>query len=321
MKFIDLFAGIGGIKIAFENAGFQCVFSNDFDKNAKTTFDLNFPKIFETDKQMVLGDIQKISTDKIPKFDILCGGFPCQPFSVAGYRQGFEDESGRGNLFFDIIRILKDKKPKAFLLENVKNLKTHDKGNTIKVIEEALGKAKGLGYHVTYKVLNSVEYGNLPQNRERIYIVGFLDEKAFDNFKFPEKTPLTKTIHDCLENKEVDDKYYYNDKPLYEKLKDDITKKDTVYQWRRKYVRENKSGVCPTLTANMGMGGHNVPLVLNGKGIRKLTPRECANFQGFPEDYKLPDIAISHLYKQFGNSVSIPVIERIAKNINLALTK
>jgi len=318
MKFIDLFAGIGGIKIAFENAGFQCVFSNDFDKDAKITFDLNFSELFETDKQMVLGDIQKISTDKIPEFDILCGGFPCQPFSVAGYRQGFEDESGRGNLFFDIIRILKDKKPKAFLLENVKNLKTHDKGNTIKVIYQELEK---LGYKVTDDVLNAMEYGNLPQNRERIYIVGFLDQEAFDNFKFPEKIPLTKTIHDCLENKEVDDKYYYNDKPLYEKLKDDITKKDTVYQWRRKYVRENKNGVCPTLTANMGMGGHNVPLVLNGKGIRKLTPRECANFQGFPENYKLPNIADSHLYKQFGNSVSIPVIERIAKNMNLALTK
>ncbi|MEA1987445.1 MAG: DNA cytosine methyltransferase [Candidatus Marinimicrobia bacterium] len=318
MKFIDLFAGIGGIKIAFENAGFKCVFSNDFDKHAKITFDLNFSEIFELDKRMVPGDIQKIPTDKIPEFDILCGGFPCQPFSVAGYRQGFQDENGRGNLFFDIIRILKDKKPKGFLLENVKNLKTHDKGNTIKIIYQELEK---LGYKVTDDILNAMEYGNLPQNRERIYIVGFLDEKAFNNFKFPEKITLTKTIHDCLENKEVDNKYYYNDKPLYEKLKDDITKKDTVYQWRRKYVRENKNGVCPTLTANMGMGGHNVPLVLNGKGIRKLTPRECANFQGFPENYKLPDIAISHLYKQFGNSVSIPVITRIAKNMNLALTK
>ena len=318
MKFIDLFAGIGGIKIAFENVGFRCVFSNDFDKNAKTTFDLNFSNLFETNKKMVLGDIRKISTNKIPEFDVLCGGFPCQPFSVAGYRQGFKDENGRGNLFFDIIRILKAKKPKAFLLENVKNLKTHDKGNTIKIIYQELEK---LGYKVTNDVLNAMEYGNLPQNRERIYIVGFLEQKAFDNFKFPKKIPLTKTIHDCLENKEVEDKYYYNNKPLYAKLKTEITKKDTVYQWRRKYVRENKNGVCPTLTANMGMGGHNVPLILNGKGIRKLTPRECANFQGFPKNYKLPNIADSHLYKQFGNSVSIPVIKRIAKNIKAALIK
>lgn len=316
--FIDLFAWIGWIKIAFENEEFQCIFSNDIDWNAKITFDLNCSESSETEKQLILADIQKVSTNIIPDCDVLCGGFPCQPFSVAWYRQGFEDERGRGNLFFDIIRILKDKKPKAILLENVKNLKTHDDGNTIKVIYEELKK---LGYKVTDKVLNSMEYWNLPQNRERIYIVGFLDQEAFDNFKFPEKIPLTKTIPDCLEETEVDDKYYYNGKTLYNMLKNEITKNNTIYQWRRKYVRENKSGVCPTLTANMGMGGHNVPLVLDSKGIRKLTPRECANFQGFPKGYKLPNIADSHLYKQFGNSVSIPVIERIAKNMHLALMK
>lgn len=318
MKFIDLFAGIGGIKIGFENAGFECVFSNDFDENAKITFDLNFSKTFETEKQMVLDDIQKIPDSRIPDLDILCGGFPCQPFSIAGYKQGFKDENGRGNLFFDIVRILRAKRPKAFLLENVKNLKTHNKGNTMKVILGELEKK--LGYFVKVKVLNTMEYGNLPQNRERIYIVGFSDKKNHDKFSFPEKVKLSKTIHDCLEESEVDDKYYYNHKPLYEELRKEVIKRDTVYQWRRKYVRENKNNVCPTLTANMGMGGHNVPLVLNGKGIRKLTPRECANFQGFPKTYKLPNIADSHLYKQFGNSVSIPVIQRIAENMKKALT-
>jgi len=317
MKFIDLFAGIGGIKIAFENAGFECVFSNDFDCNCKVTFDLNFLKVFETEKQMVLGDISKMDVENIPNFDILTGGFPCQPFSIAGHREGFDDERGRGNLFFDIVRILQHHKPKAFLLENVKNLKTHDKGHTIKVIYEELEK---LGYHVTDTVLNAVEYGNLPQNRERIYIVGFLDVNNLKDFKFPSKIPLTKTIHDCLETN-VDDKYYYNDKPLYEKLKDDVISENSIYQWRRKYVRENKSGVCPTLTANMGTGGHNVPIIKDKKGIRKLTPKECANFQGFPKDYVLPKIADSHLYKQFGNSVSIPVVERIANNIRQALEK
>lgn len=202
------------------------------------------------------------------------------------------------------------------MLENVKNLKSHDKGNTIKVIYEQLEK---LGYKVADKVLNAMEYGNIPQNRERIYIVGFLDKQADDKFSYPEKIKLTKTIHDCLEEREVDKKYYYNEKPLYDRIKDDITKKETVYQWRRKYVRENKSGVCPTLTANMGMGGHNVPIILDNKGIRKLTPRECANFQGFPKDYKLPNIADSQLYKQFGNSVVIPVVQRIAENIKKAL--
>lgn len=316
MKFIDLFAGIGGIKIAFENAGFDCVFSNDMDSNCKVTFDLNFSNIFETDKQLFLGDISKISTNKIPDFDILTGGFPCQPFSVAGYRQGFNDEKGRGNVFFDIIRILKDKKPTAFLLENVKNLKSHDGGNTIKVIYREL---ESLGYKVTDKVLNSLEYGNVPQNRERIYIVGFLEASNFKKFEFPKKIVLNKKIHDCIIKNNVEKKYFYNDKPLFEKLKDHVIKKDTIYQWRRKYVRENKSGVCPTLTANMGMGGHNVPIIFTDEGIRKLTPQECANFQGFPKNYKLPNIADSALYKQFGNSVVIPVVERIAKNIRKAL--
>ncbi len=258
MVFIDLFAGIGGIRLAFENAGFQCVFSNDFDEKAKMTFDLN---IQDKENRMVLGDIQKLKCSEIPDFDVLCAGFPCQPFSIAGYKQGFNDAKDRGNLFFDIIRILKEKKPRAFLLENVKNLNTHDKGNTMRVILEKL--KKDLGYFVKFNVLNTMEYGNLPQNRERLYIVGFLEKQAYDKFSFPEKVKLTKTIHDCLEEKEVDDKYYYNHKPLYNILKKEIKKPDTVYQWRRKYVRENKNNACPTLTANMGMGGHNVPLVLN----------------------------------------------------------
>ena len=309
MKFIDLFAGVGGIKIGFEDAGFDCVFSNDFESKCKETFDLNFSK------KMVLGDISKISASSIPNFDILTGGFPCQPFSVAGYRQGFNDKNGRGNLFFDIIRILKEKKPSVILLENVKNLKTHDKGNSIKVIYRELSN---LGYKITDKVMSSAEYGNVPQSRERIYIVGFLDQKAFDKFKFPEKIPLTNKIKNCLETN-VDAKYYYNNKPLFEKLVNDVTSKKTIYQWRRKYVRENKNNLCPTLTANMGMGGHNVPIIIDDKGIRKLTPRECANFQGFPKDYKLPNLTDSHLYKQFGNSVSVPVIKRIAKSIAEAL--
>jgi len=315
MNFIDLFAGIGGIRLGFENAGYQCVFSNDFDKNCKITYDYNFSDTSNRKKELYLGDISKISTDKIPEADILVAGFPCQPFSIAGYRQGFNDEQGRGNLFFDIIRIIKDKKPKVIFLENVKNLKGHDKGNTIKVIYNEL---KELGYFIKDKILNSMEYGNLPQNRERIYIVGFLDKTHFDKFEFPNKIPLTKTIQDCLETN-VEKKYYYNGKPLFERIKNDVIKKDTVYQWRRQYIRENKSNVCPTLTANMGTGGHNVPIILDDKGIRKLTPRECANFQGFPKSYRLPNIADSQLYKQLGNSVSIPVIERIAKNIKLAL--
>lgn len=309
--FIDLFAGIGGFRIAMQKQGGQCVFSSEWDLAAQKTYDANYGEV-------PFGDITKDEVKgMIPKdFDILCGGFPCQAFSIAGYREGFNDKKNRGNLFFDIAQILKDHKPRAFLLENVKNLKAHDGGKTYEVIKKTL---EDLRYHIKPMVLNTMEYGNVPQNRERIYIVGFADEKAAERFEFPKKTPLIRTIHDCLLNG-VNAKYYYStDKELGRQLDDEIKRKDTVYQWRRIYVRENKNNVCPTLTANMGMGGHNVPLIRDDKGVRKLTPRECANFQGYPESFILPSIADSSLYKQFGNSVSIPVLERVVHNIRKAM--
>lgn len=309
LKTIDLFAGIGGIRLGFENAGFRTVFSNDFEPRCKDTYDLNFKK-----SKLILEDIRKIGIDDLPGFDFLLAGFPCQAFSIAGYRQGFQDKKGRGNLFFDIARILEARKPEGFLLENVKNLKGHDKGKTFRIIEETL---KNLGYHLKIKVLNSMDYGNIPQNRERIYIVGFKEKNHHDNFDFPHPVKLTVSVSDLLET-QVPEKYYYNGKPLYKKLKDKV-RVGKVYQWRRQYVRENKKGVCPTLTANMGTGGHNVPIIKDHRGIRKLMPIECARIQGFPSNYKLPDIADSSLYKQIGNSVSVPVISRIAKNIKKAL--
>lgn len=308
-KTLDLFAGIGGVRMGFERAGFETVFGNDFDPYCKPTYDLNFK-----DTPLHIADIAKVESSELPDFDILLGGFPCQPFSIAGYRKGFLDE-GRGDLFFEIIRILRDKNPQAVFLENVKNLHTHDKGKTFKIISDALSD---LGYHVKVKVLNSMEYGNVPQNRERVYIVGFKSKNHYDAFEFPKPKKLTKTVLSLLD-KEVDDKYYYNNSHLYDTLKKDITKIGVVYQWRRKYVRENKSGVCPTLTANMGTGGHNVPLIKDHKGIRKLTPRECARIQGFPEKYKLPDLADTRLYKQMGNSVTVTVIESVGKQIRKAL--
>jgi DNA (cytosine-5)-methyltransferase 1 len=316
MKFIDLFAWIWWIKIWFQNAGFEWVFSNDLDKNAKITFDYNFSDLAWWKWELFHADIRDITNNQLPDFDILCWWFPCQPFSIAWYRQWFKDEWWRWNLFFEIIRILKSKKPKAFLLENVKNMKTHDWWNTMKIIYEEL---RNIWYHVKDIVMNTMEYWNIPQNRERVYIVWFLSSESYENFIFPEKIELTNTISDCLENWKVEDKYYYNWKPLYEKIKNDIISKKSIYQWRRKYVRENKSGVCPTLTANMWTWWHNVPIIIDEFWIRKITPRECANFQWFPKNYKLPKLADSHLYKQFWNSVSIPVIERIAKKMNLAL--
>lgn len=179
-------------------------------------------------------------------------------------------------------------------LENVKNLASHDNGKTFKVILETLAK---LGYRVKYKVLNSFEYGNVPQNRERVYIIGFRNEKDYAKFSFPEKTPLTTSLKDILSER-VGGEFSYEGKPMYEKLKDEMNNPNTVYQWRRHYVRENKKGLVPTLTANMGTGGHNVPLVLVDGKIRKMTPHECFNAQGFPMDFKLPPLANAHLYKQ-----------------------
>ena len=305
-KTIDLFAGIGGIRIGFENVGFESVFSNDFEPMCKQTYDLNF----ETSK-LHIEDIRNIDPESLPDFDFLLGGFPCQAFSIAGHRQGFNDEKNRGNLFFHIAEIIKVKQPMGFLLENVKNLKTHDSNRTFQIIQNILSD---LGYHVKFQVLNTMDYGNVPQNRERIYIVGFKSLEQCMTFSFPDQIPLTKTIKDILED-QVDSKYYYNGKPLYDRIKNDVTDENKVYQWRRQYVRENKKNVCPTLTANMGMGGHNVPIIKDSIGIRKLTPLECLRLQGFPDSYLLPSIPDSALYKQIGNSVSVPVIERVAKQI------
>ena len=310
-KTIDLFAGIGGMRLGFENAGCEAVFSNDFEPACKTTYDLNF-----NTSKLHIEDIRNINPQSLPEFDILLGGFPCQAFSIAGYRQGFKDDKDRGNLFFYIADIIKEKRPSAVFLENVKNLVGHDNGNTFATIKSILND---LGYHVKHKVLNTMEYGNVPQNRERVYIVAFRNEEHYNNFKYPTPVELTKTVRDCLELN-VGSKYYYNGKPLYERIKDDVTDESKVYQWRRKYVRENKKNVCPTLTANMGTGGHNVPIIKDANGIRKLTPIECVRLQGFPDWYQLPAISDGALYKQAGNSVSVPVIQAIATQMVSAMT-
>lgn len=314
MTVSGFFAGVGGIEIGFKQAGFDIVWSNEIDEKASKTFRKNHSNLLITD------DIHNISSDSVPDTDIIVGGFPCQAFSVAGYRKGFEDE--RGEVFFQLARIISQKLPRVIFIENVKNLVGHDNGNTYKVIRETL---ESYGYHLKTMVLNACEYGNIPQNRERIYIIGFLNEEDFDNFKQISPINLTVKISDIVDyNAKVDDKFYYTEQncSFYNLLKEGVTNKDTVYQWRRKYIRENKSNLCPTLTANMGTGGHNVPIVLTKYGIRKLTPKECFMFQGYPESFVLPDdVAQSHLYKQAGNSVVIPVIYRLASEIRKALKK
>lgn len=311
MTAISLFAGIGGICMGFQRAGVDIVFANDMDKHACETYRANFKH------GIVESKLEDVKAEDIPDADMVLFGFPCTSFSIAGKRAGFEDDKS-GHLFFEALRIIKAKQPKVIFLENVKNLVSHDAGNTFKVITESL---KQEGYYFRYQVLNSMEYGNIPQNRERIYLIGFKNKEECDKFYFPEPIALTTTIHDITKpNEKKDDKYYYENSKYYPMLSEAMTNKDTVYQLRRIYVRENKKGVCPTLTANMGTGGHNVPLILDDFGIRKLTPRETLMLQGFPLDYKIPKkMANSHIYKQAGNSVTVTVIERIAKNIMKAI--
>jgi len=308
LKVGGLFAGIGGIELGFKNAGFNISWANEVDKNACITYRLNHKhKLFEK-------DLKELKTSEVEKIDILTGGFPCQAFSVAGLRKGFADD--RGNVFFEILRFIDDLSPRIIFLENVKNLITHDNGNTFKIIKIELEKR---GFYLKFKVLNSCEYSNIPQNRERIYIVGFKNKEEYNKFNFPEAVKLNRKVTDLIDS-EAEDKFYYKNSKYYLQLKEEMKNTDTVYQWRRKYVRENKSKLCPTLTANMGTGGHNVPLIIDKKDIRKLTPRECARFQGYNEKFILSDkLANSHLYKQIGNSVTVPVIEAIAKEIKKAL--
>ena len=317
----SLFAGVGGICSGFAQAGAQLVWANEIDPNACITYRENFSH------QMFEGDINeyirmaKAGEFSFPNVDILTAGFPCQAFSIAGYRKGFDDD--RGNLFFSIMEVVELIRPKILFLENVKNLRGHDSGRTFEIIRTALIDA---GYSFSDYVYNTMDYGNLPQNRERIYMI-CLDRKHFKlngltNTYITEKlrlnpVPLTRTIHDLIDQDRKEARYYYPPgHRYYEMLNDAMKNKDTVYQWRRIYVRENQSNVCPTLTANMGTGGHNVPLIRDNFGIRKMTPRECFRFQGF-EDASLhisKTMANSHLYKQAGNSVSIPIIKRIAEN-------
>lgn len=311
------FSGVGGIELGFEQTDeFRVVYANEFDKNARKTYALNYPETFLDSRDIHAVDPNEIPSDNV---DLIVGGFPCQAFSIAGYRKGFDDD--RGDLFFELLRMIEAKKPKAIFVENVKNMVGHDHGNTFKVIREALTENN---YFIKWKVLNGKDYGNIPQNRERIYIVGFDNKEAYDLFEFPEQVPLTTTLNDIIDfSNEKDQAFYYEEgkQRFYPDLKHAMDRQDTVYQWRRQYVRENKSGVVPTLTANMGTGGHNVPLILTDNGrIRKLTPKETFNAQGYPKDFKLPDgLANSHLYKQAGNSVVVPVINRIAENIAKAM--
>lgn len=306
-RFIDLFAGIGGMRIAYERAGGKCVYSSEWNKYSQQTYFANFGEQPE-------GDITQVKAEDIPDHDILVAGFPCQPFSIAGVSKknslgratGFADKT-QGTLFFDVCRILKEKRPKAFMLENVKNLCSHDKGRTFKVITESLDE---LNYEVFYAILDGQNF--VPQHRERIIIVGFDRERYGKNVKFDFNiTPVDpKPVMKSILDKKVDEKYTLSDK---------------LWIYLQNYAAKHKAagngfgygiapldGVSRTISARYYKDGSEILIKQRGKNPRRLTPRECARLQGFPEDFKIP-VSDTQAYRQFGNSVVVPLMESVAK--------
>lgn len=305
----SFFAGIGGICYGFKQAGFDVVYANELDAKACENYKANHPKV-----NLHQEDIKKVEARSLPDFDVFAGGFPCQSYSLAGRREGLADV--RGTLFFEIVRILREKRPRCLLLENVKNIKSTNEGRDFEVILEHL---RACGYHIKYDVLGGHTHGNVPQCRERMFIFGSIDECVLEKFHFPNRTPLTNDLDGLLDRGDrKPDKYYYSKESKYYETMNRAMINKSVYQMRRVYMRENKGGVCPTLTANMGGGGHNVPVIRDEFGIRKLTPKECLALQGFPEDFQIKTSDV-HIYKQAGNSVVVPVVRRIAENIAKAL--
>ncbi len=297
-KFIDLFAGIGGIRMPFDELGGECVFSSEWDKFAQKTY-------FENYNEMPSGDITGIDPIDIPSFDLLLAGFPCQPFSMAGLKKGFDDV--RGNLFFKIAEIIKYHNPSLVFLENVKNLASHDKGRTLHIIEKKLDE---LGYVVRKKVLNAKDFG-LPQNRERIYII--CSKKDLDlDFEYPEIINKEVKLGNILENN-VDPKYTISDRLWagHQRRKMEHQKKGNGFGYS---LFNNESPYTSTISARYYKDGSEILIEQKGKNPRKLTPREAARLQGYPNEFKIP-VSDVQAYKQFGNSVAVPVIRALAQNL------
>lgn len=327
-KSIDLFAGIGGIRLGFEKAfgkSIETVYASEWDENANKTYRANFKDSFE-----IAGDITKVKENEIPQFDICLAGFPCQAFSMAGKHGGFDDDyhgKCRGTLFLDVVRICDYHKPKVIFCENVKGLTIHDRGRTFKVIKSAFEE---IGYTVFDKVLNSKDFG-VPQNRERIYLVCFRNDLGITDFKFPKGTKETKTIRDIMDPAPIPSKYY-----LSETYMDTLIKHKARHEAKGHgfgYVVRDLDGISGAIVCGgMGREGNlikdsrehsmipttHIKGEINKDDIRKMTPREWARLQGFPDSFKL-ELADTHLYKQFGNSVTVTVIEAIAKAIRRSL--
>lgn len=321
-----LFAAIGGFCKAFQQGGAQVLWVNEKDKFATETFRFNFPEVRCIEK-----DVENLSVhgDHLQAVDILTAGFPCQAFSIAGEKKGFKDP--RGLLFLHIIRIIKEfgiNKPKILLLENVKNLKTHDNGMTFKRIQTEIQKAGYWFPDTAARIMNTVEYTDIPQNRERLFMVA-LSQNYFtaNTFVFPEpvSTESLRPVRDFLDlGHEAAPIFYFTQASQYYDLFRDAIEKggeEHIYQLRRSYVRKNMSGMCFTLMANMGEGGHNQPVIKDHWGIRKLTPKECARLQGYEDGWfnVPPKLSLSQTYKQIGNSVTVPLVARLAERIILQI--
>lgn len=323
-----LFAAIGGFCRAFQKAGATVSWANEQDAFALKTFRLNFPETRCIDK-----DVRKLSVhgDKLEPVDVLTAGFPCQPFSVAGDKLGFNDD--RGLLFLQIIRIIREfgtSKPKILLLENVRNLWSHDKGRTFKRIQSEIQKAGYWFSDANARMMHAADYTDIPQNRERMFMVAMsCNHFASNSFEFPQSVPERQT-RPVFEYLDLDRKaarcFYFQPEnryyPLFVKAIEEGGK-DAIYQLRRNYVRRNMSGMCFTLMANMGDGGHNQPVIKDRWGIRKLTPRECARLQGYKDRWlKFPkDLSNSQMYKQIGNSITVPLAIKLAENVLAELQK
>ena len=306
VKVGSLFSGIGGIDLGFEQAGFEIAWANDLDAAACKTYRNNFPNTI-----LIEDDVRNVDPLTMSDINVLIAGFPCQPFSVMGYRRGFKDP--RGNLFFEIARFIDVKQPKVVFLENVQNLMKHDNGKTFLVIYNTLAQ---FGYSVKYRVINATDV-NIPQNRSRIFIVAFRDIEDCDRFSFPQYTPLKATIDDIIDRSiKHDDIYYYGSESRYFKtLNANIVDKKGIYRIDDSGIATRKWDICPTLKANMGTYHDRVPIIRDDFGIRKLTPMECLAFQGYPKDYSFKGVSLENAYKQCGNTVCVPIIKSIAAKL------
>lgn len=309
-KVCSLFAGIGGIDLAFEQAGFEVVWANEIDKDACKTYRHNFPNTV-----LVEDDIKNINADDIPDFDVLTAGFPCQSFSVCGNKKGFNDD--RGNLFFEIMRISDRKKPAIIFLENVANLTEHDNGKTFNRIHNELCERD---YIIKYLIADACNYG-IPQHRTRTYIVAFKDEEMCNKFIFPKEQVLNKRIFDIIDRSLKADKKFYLDMKTqqYKKMLNAITDVNQIYRFSDYGIQKSKDGISFTLKANMGTWYNRVPIIKDNFGIRTITPKECLSLQGFPCSFEFPDIPLKNMYKQCGNSVIVPMIKCIAEKIYITI--